>query len=925
MPFQPEKITREHVLEAAKIIDSGEYEISKSTKFDVVIVDKHYPPKDIMRLAHEQATGEFMWPPGGGEPTNKYLQALGFKIIEKNMESDPWLKFISDYKSIVSKNGNIEEIYKWKLIKENNPKMDFSSGDIEKSIKSIKFQNLVFKHGIAVLYNLAHNFPEELRNCFRQLFDEGVSIDIRVSNFIDQTLKIYRKKEPKLNHHQDERSIATYLTYKYPLKYTFYKDSFYQELCKKVGETPQKAGGKYIHYLKLVREFIRKYVSKDQELLEMKTNFLNNDCFSDENNMILAQDILYQVLSKGDSENEQEESEEITAPKLTNNMKTSLNTILFGPPGTGKTYGTMEYAVQIIENLNKVEITEKYKTREELRAKYLNYVTDKQIVFTTFHQSFSYEDFIEGIKPVMSNDSISVENEIYNNIIDFGSDVNNGLRYEIQPGIFKLIADEARTYEKFISKGIVWKRRPTEKELTNVQFFKMSLGNTLDEEDDKIFEYCIKNGCIALGYGNDIDFTGVTKRADIVTKYRENQIELKDKNDFRVSAVERFAIWMKEGDIVLISLGNHKLRAVGKIAGDGYYYNPNSGTGYNQYRNVEWLMVGQEVPVAEVYQKTFSQQAIYALFDSKIKKEFFIGSSKAKENETYKKNHVLIIDEINRGNVSQIFGELITLIEEDKRMGMDEALEVTLPYSKQRFTVPPNLYILGTMNTADRSVEALDTALRRRFSFEEIAPKPELLTPLETLRRFWLNAGEYSGSEAIYESHENEIRKLLGMRILDTKKYISYGNDEMSNFSYDQEEFALKLKDLLEFDGINLSIILSTINKRIEKLLNRDHQIGHSFFMTVYTLEGLKHAFQNKIIPLLQEYFYGDYGKIGLVLGEGFFENLEDESVKNIFAKFVDYDSSNLEEKAIYRLKNVGKMKDEEFNDAIKGLYNIGN
>ena len=159
------------------------------------------------------------------------------------------------------------------------------------------------------------------------------------------------------------------------------------------------------------------------------------------------------------------------------------------------------------------------------------------------------------------------------------------------------------------------------------------------------------------------------------------------------------------------------------------------------------------------------------------------------------------------GNVSQIFGELITLIEEDKRLGNKESLEITLPYSKETFGVPPNLYIIGTMNTADRSVEALDTALRRRFSFEEMPPKYEL----------------------------NEL-----------------------NYSI----FGYKASD-----------ILKTINTRIEKLLNKDHTIGHSYFIVKEgknEIEATVKAFYKNIIPLLQEFFYGDFGKIGLVLGNGF-------------------------------------------------------
>lgn len=221
-------------------------------------------------------------------------------------------------------------------------------------------------------------------------------------------------------------------------------------------------------------------------------------------------------------------------------------------------------------------------------------------------------------------------------------------------------------------------------------------------------------------------------------------------------------------------------------------------------------------------------------------------------------DYALFIDEINRGNVSQIFGELITLIEEDKRLGNDEAIEVTLPYSKEKFGVPSNLYIIGTMNTADRSVEALDTALRRRFVFEEMPPK----------------------------------YKLEGLQ---------------------QELYGFKGGDILE-----------TINQRIEKLLDRDHQIGHAYFLnkdenTIVT------SFYKNIIPLLQEYFFGDYGKIGLVLGAGFVvdgkQDHENQS-KSIFASFeYENDTSGYEERKSYKIINY-KDNFEGFREAIKLLMN---
>jgi hypothetical protein len=222
--------------------------------------------------------------------------------------------------------------------------------------------------------------------------------------------------------------------------------------------------------------------------------------------------------------------------------------------------------------------------------------------------------------------------------------------------------------------------------------------------------------------------------------------------------------------------------------------------------------------------------------------------------------YAIFIDEINRGNISSILGELITLIEEDKRLTKNELI-LELPYSKRKFGVPPNLYFIGTMNTADRSVEALDTALRRRFSFEEFYPDAELI----------------------------------------------------------RTEGKLKDKNGILHD-IDLAFLLETINKRIEKLLDKDHQIGHSYFMTVVTLEDLKIVFQNKIIPLLKEYFYGDYGKIGLVLGKGFFIDTNEDR-KNIFANF-DYDSSDFSDRKIYKLQNILTMSDDLFIDAIQTLFN---
>tara|TARA_R110002051_G_scaffold3333_1_gene18061 strand:+ start:71176 stop:74133 length:2958 start_codon:yes stop_codon:yes gene_type:complete len=217
-------------------------------------------------------------------------------------------------------------------------------------------------------------------------------------------------------------------------------------------------------------------------------------------------------------------------------------------------------------------------------------------------------------------------------------------------------------------------------------------------------------------------------------------------------------------------------------------------------------------------------------------------------------NYAIFIDEINRGNISSIFGELITLIEDDKREGKPNEIKATLPYSKKHFSVPNNLYIIGTMNTADRSVEALDTALRRRFSFIEMNPEPAKLS---------------------------------------------------------MEEF--------KCTGIDLEALLNAINSRIEKLLDKDYCIGHSYFMTIKNrqspLEEIKIIFQNKILPLLQEYFYGDWGKILLVIGKEFVATKEN-TIKFLSTDSYD-DFEEYDEKPIYNFTNPSSWTIDSF----KSIY----
>lgn len=415
------------------------------------------------------------------------------------------------------------------------------------------------------------------------------------------------------------------------------------------------------------------------------------------------------------------------------NNSEALNQIMYGAPGTGKTYNTINKAIGICNPLFDL-----LQERNIIKDEYQRLVDSGQIVFTTFHQSMCYEDFIEGIKPIEPKEE------------------GHPVIYRVVNGIFKEIC--ANALEQ----------------------------NICDENFDDVYDKFLQ--------------------------------EIKDNND---SVILETLVHSKEFTVYRNSKGNIKFHA-----------------------NTEKAYIGV---IRKDYLKHYletGEAKDWASYMKAIGRYFVEKLGYIKESIFTEKPFVLIIDEINRGNVSQIFGELITLIEDDKRLGKDESLEVILPYSKEKFGVPSNLHIIGTMNTADRSVEALDAALRRRFSFIEMAPQPSLI-------------------------------KTDG-----------------------------KLKDGI-LEGIDLANLLDIINKRIEKLIDRDHMIGHSYFLSVNTIDDLKEAFQNKIIPLLQEYFFGDYGKIGLVLGKDFFiDGGEQKENEDIFADFNGYDKDQLD-RPIYNLKNV--------------------
>ncbi|WFB59702.1 AAA family ATPase [Paenibacillus sp. BR1-192] len=453
------------------------------------------------------------------------------------------------------------------------------------------------------------------------------------------------------------------------------------------------------------------------------------------------------------------------------NKTVAKNRILYGPPGTGKTYSVITQALKILNPDVDFDLITDPARRDEAVQMYNRYIESNQVVFCTFHQSYSYEDFVEGIRFVKESEG-----------------------YEVRDGVFKRICNAAR--------AVVTNRRHTyDFDLSTTNFHKISLGNTKDADDD-IYDYCIQNNHIAMGWGNQVDYSLCSNKDEIREKYFDFA---NDKRKFGVDAVDRFKHGIDIGDIVIVSNGNIKARAIGKVTGE-YEYDEEGVIDYHHFRSVEWLWVSKDdadiVPVERILiDKIFSQQAIYMLAKENLNieslRELITGRN---EQGTGESQFVIVIDEINRGNISKIFGELITLIEPDKRLGQKNEISVTLPYSGSKFTVPSNVHILGTMNTADRSIALLDTALRRRFEFIEMMPAYNVLPS--------------------------------------------------------------------DVEGLDVRLLLQTLNDRIEYLFDRDHVIGHAYFITEEpTLDFYISVMQQRIIPLLQEYFYDNWESIELVLG----------------------------------------------------------
>ncbi|WP_121756475.1 McrB family protein [Helicobacter felis] len=471
------------------------------------------------------------------------------------------------------------------------------------------------------------------------------------------------------------------------------------------------------------------------------------------------------------------------------NNKIPLNQILYGPPGTGKTYTTINKALEILlgkqgQELEaeikrtlealKLEIPQSSQAESEInraRAKLLfdHYKDRGRIDFVTFHQSYGYEEFVEGIKPEMASQQV---------------------RYRVEDGIFKRMCQEAQKALKPENSdtGAQEENMGTQEDMDYLDRLLCNFVQYVGETTNQGKEFALDEGVDRSATIKEITerkgISKITHKEVSMFSFKLGGSVKEDSTSLGRGIIERDYFKFKRGEIVNAQAikpwdAGSKQESLGN---NTYYYKL-----FEKMREFE--------------QNHFKTQA---------------QSPKAPPKQPY----ILIIDEINRGNISKIFGELITLIEPSKRLGSSEELRVTLPYSKKPFGVPDNLYIIGTMNTADRSIALLDTALRRRFTFVEMMPDSTLLKNCA---------------------------------------------------------------------GVDLQALLEAMNARIEFLLDQNHTIGHSYFLGLKDLSDLQDCFKNKIIPLLQEYFYDDHAKVEAVLnGNGMLAVKEVQKMGAVLGKLVE-------------------------------------
>jgi hypothetical protein len=960
---------------------------------------------------------------------------------------DPIKSLIEEYKLHLRTNQFRGEKYKWQLISEFVGRPDLEAGELLAEIKAVDYSNLTYPMAKAVLQHLVKEKPEEIRNEFKTLFDESIALADRVQSFNTNTLAIYRSLGEKKQHHQDERSIATYLTYKYPEKYTFYKNQFYKEYCKLIGIKSAKTGMKYVHYLSLIDDLVSDYILADTVLIDMAKEYLG-DLYEVSGPRLVAQDFLYQMLGKETETNywvfqgnpdhydfktalERETLDDWTVSSHVEEIKKGDKVILWitgkesgcyalgeitadpilieddaDPLWKIKSTNDIKAGINITHNIYDRPITKDdiqsipafsklnvgiqgtnfSATKEEfdkLKQLIESRESRRYWLYAPGEKAYMWEDFYkEGIMALnwdigdlsgLSREEIKVAlygttespnmNDTHANY-QFANEISEGDIVIVKQGrkrllgwgtvtsayyfeekedfkhrrkvswkkkgewdypnnmVVKTLTDitsyqsetypQYKYYETFMrimdNKPLVSNQGPLNMQLNTILYGPPGTGKTYSinrlkadytdydvskNKSDQIQEIASQNTwwvlIAALVYIRGPIFTSVLAKDPLLTaRYNSDKptpLVVLIRSPLRAHTVltNPYVNDKRRMDPLIIDRGEttgwtidktivenehpeimevvHKIGSLDDEVQHGAYRERFDFITFHQSLSYEDFIQGIKPELGNEEIDAESADLGYhvekGIFYSACLKALSLAGfnsftecadltkEERKERFSNAKPHALFIDEINRGNVSAIFGELITLIETDKRLGEDQEIWVTLPYDKAvKFGVPPNLHLIGTMNTADRSVEALDVALRRRFSFE------------------------YKGPEYSLDGLQHKITGTSS----------------------------------------TLGDLLKVINERIVFLRDEDHQIGHSYLMNKTTDRALADTFRKNIVPLLQEYFYNDYVKIRLVLGDGFVG--KEENSKPTFAS-----DDEVFERTRYSLKNINS---ENITAAIK-------
>ena len=565
-------------------------------------------------------------------------------------------------------NGYYEE-YKWDLLDRSEGK------DVLAVFDGLRGENVIDNPRTdSVIKYLVENEADKTKVCCQHLTDESVPLNERLAAFKSEIKALCPSKWK--NTANDERTASALLTCVYPKTYTFYKDEIYKNICDYFGYTSRKAGKKYEHFMELVNGFVKSYGEEIQQIMLNEIKGFKNKPFNLAVQTLFwcMKDYMKEKLDKKMTTETNNSSKGTWYDDVVRIWERRKNIVLYGAPGTGKTYDVPELAVRLCDPSFMVAEP----SREEIVSRYNQLKTEKRIAFTTFHQSLDYEDWIEGLRPVVNE--------------------NNQVTYEIESGIFKKLCEEAgRPVVKDKQVGIS----------DNAVVWKVSLAGT---GDNNVRRECMENNHIRIGW----DGYGPV---------------ISDETDWSVyngegkQILDAYINKMKIGDIVMSCYSSQTIDAIGVVVGD--YEFEDKLPNYKRVRRVNWLVKNINENIVEMNDgKTMTLGTVYRLNSITLDNvksilEKYDTSSKMEEND---KAYVMVIDELNRGNVSKVFGELITLLEADKRKGRINAESVVLPYSKKAFHIPNNVYLIATMNTADRSLGSLDYAIRRRFAF--IAEKP---------------------------------------------------------------------------------------------------------------------------------------------------------------------------------------------------------